>query len=341
MGNDARVGGADGAGRAGRRREGAGADGGGQPMADTAMELTFEQVTKLYGPVIGVNNISLRIGRGLTGLLGANGAGKSTLINLAAGQLRPTSGRIGVGPHDAWSSRARWHIGYSPDLNMLYEEMSGREFVVTMARLYGFGRGEARRRTEAVLEQVGMSERADRRLAGYSHGMRQRIKLAQALVHDPGVLLLDEPLNGIDPGGRRHLHELLHELSGSGKTILVSSHLLTEVEQLVDSVVVMSRGRVVASGTIAQLRELLEDHPLTVELWADEPRRLAGLLAEAPEVRSLEFLGDALRVRTQSPPRFFARVAELVTSQGVNIRQMEALDAGADAVFSYLHEGAP
>src|SRR5487761_630574 len=177
------------------------------------MHLTFDHVTKFYGPVIGVNNISCRIGPGITGLLGANGAGKSTLIKLASGQLRPSQGSVRVGEQTAWSTAAKRNFGYSPDLDRFYEEMTGREFVYTMARLYGYRRAEARDRAELALEEVGMTDRADRRLGGCSHGMRQRIKLAQALVHGPELLLLDEPLNGIDPGGRREINELLLRLA--------------------------------------------------------------------------------------------------------------------------------
>ncbi|MEX0642268.1 MAG: ABC transporter ATP-binding protein, partial [Pirellulales bacterium] len=153
-------------------------------VAASALLLTFDGVTKFYGPVIGVNNITCRIGPGITGLVGANGAGKSTLIKLASGQLRPTQGAVRIGGRDAWSTAAKRHLGYSPDLNNFYEEMTGREFVYTMARLNGFSRSESRERTEQVLEEVGMADRGQRRLAGCSHGMRQRIKLAQALVHD-------------------------------------------------------------------------------------------------------------------------------------------------------------
>ena len=146
---------------------------------ETSMLLAFDHVTKFYGPVIGVNDITFRVGPGITGLLGANGAGKSTLIKLASGQLRPSQGTVRIGQHHAWSTAAKHHLGYSPDVNSFYEEMTGHEFVYTMARLHGFTRPAARHRTEYVLEEVGMADRAKRRLAGCSHGMRQRIKLAR------------------------------------------------------------------------------------------------------------------------------------------------------------------
>lgn len=303
--------------------------------------LSFDRVTKFYGPVIGVNNISCRVGPGITGLLGANGAGKSTLIKLASGQLRPSQGTVRIGRHDAWSTAAKHHLGYSPDMSSFYEEMTGFEFVYTMARLHGFSRGEARRRTGYVLSEVGMADRADRRLAGCSHGMRQRIKLAQALVHDPWLLLLDEPMTGIDPGGRREFNELLFRLAEQGKTILVSSHVLVEIELLARSILMMSRGRIIAAGTLAEVRGLMKYRPLVVEIVAEPARRLAALLAESPDVQGVEVRDGSLVVRTRNPAEFFALVGDLVCAHGITVRRMQTLDAGADAVFDYLQQGRP
>ncbi len=308
---------------------------------ETSMLLEFDHVTKFYGPVIGVNDITFRVGPGITGLLGANGAGKSTLIKLASGQLRPSQGTVRIGQHHAWSTAAKHHLGYSPDVNSFYEEMTGHEFVYTMARLHGFTRAVARQRTEYVLEEVGMADRAKRRLAGCSHGMRQRIKLAQALVHDPWLLLLDEPLSGIDPGGRREINELLFRLAGQGKTILVSSHILVEIEQLSNSILMMSRGRIVACGTLAEMRSLMEQRPSLVEIVADPARQLAALLAAYPDVQGVEIRDHSLIVRTRNPLQFFARVGDLVCEHGIEVRRMQSLDTGADAVFDYLQQGRP
>lgn len=300
------------------------------------MILTFDGVTKFYGPVIGVNNISCRIGPGITGLFGANGAGKSTLLKLASGQLRPSQGQVLLGDDPAWSARAKARLGYSPDINTFYEEMTGREFVLTMTRLYGYPLAEARRRTEEALAEVGMTERANRRIAGCSHGMRQRIKLAQALVNDPEILLLDEPLTGIDPGGRREISQLLQRQAEQGRAILVSTHILVEVEHLADSMLMIARGRIVASGTIREVRDLIEDQPFTVELVSADARRLAALLVALPQVRSVEVRDETLHVQVRNPGQFFAAVGELVLQHGLDVRQMQTLDAGADAVFSYL-----
>ena len=169
--------------------------------------LLFEHVSKWYGSVLALNQVTLELTGGITGLVGANGAGKSTLLRLANGQLKPTLGKVSIRGVDAWDWRARRLVGYCPDVDAFYEDLSGRKYVAIMARLCGFVKKEALRRTEAALEQVGMTDRADRKLQGYSKGMRQRIKLAQALLHDPELLILDEPLSGIDPIGRQELQK--------------------------------------------------------------------------------------------------------------------------------------
>ena len=304
------------------------------------MNLTFENATKFYGPVIGVNDVSCRIGPGVTALFGANGAGKSTLLKLASGQLRPTLGRVRIGEHDAWSTAAKRHFGYCPDVDSFYEEMTGRQFVTTMARLYGYTRREARRRADEALHLVGMTDRAHRRIGGYSHGMRQRTKLAQALVNDPQVFLLDEPMAGIDPTGRREIHALLEALAARGKTILISTHMLAEVEDLADSILMIARGRILASGTLQEIRELLEDQPFTVAIASERPRELAALLVHLDDVHSVEVRQDTLIVRTRNPGQFFQRLGELVIEHQLTVRSLETLDAGADAVFGYLQQEA-
>src|SRR5207248_4154756 len=183
---------------------------------------------------------------------------------------------------------AKQHIGYCPELDTFYEEMSGRRFVETMARLCGYSAPDARRRTEETLALVGMADRADATLRGYSKGMRQRIKLAQALIHDPELLLLDEPLAGIDPIGRRESLELFRQLAARGKCLLVSSHELEELEKLTDHVAIMARGRIAAVGTLARIRELLNDHPLSILITTSQPRELAGALLTLEDVVGVE-----------------------------------------------------
>jgi ABC-2 type transport system ATP-binding protein len=299
--------------------------------------LLFDKVSKWYGPVIGVNQVTLELRPGITGLVGANGAGKSTLMRLAAGQVRPDLGQVFVAGHDAWTAQAKKHIGYCPELDTFYEEMSGRRFVQTMARMCGYTGREARRRTEETLTLVGMAQRADATLRGYSKGMRQRIKLAQALIHDPPLLLLDEPLAGIDPIGRRESLELFRELARRGKCLLVSSHELEELEKLTDHVAIMSHGRIAAVGTLTQIRDLLDDHPLSIRLSCDQNRRLATALLDLPDVVAVEMRdGDGLLVRARNPRRFFQQLTTLVLDDQFDVQHLETLDDSTHAVLGYL-----
>lgn len=342
------------------------------PTAPAATSvLVFERVSKWYGPVIGVNQVTLELRPGITGLVGANGAGKSTLLRLAAGQLRPDLGRVEVLGYDAWNTEARFLAGYCPETDAFYEEMSGRHFVETMARLCGYRWAEARERTERVLELVGMSERATRRLRGYSKGMRQRIKLAQALLHDPPLLILDEPLNGIDPVGRQELVELFLKLAGQGKCLLVSSHELEELEKLTDHVAIMARGRIAAVGTVASIRDRLDDHPLAIRITvAATPARkfhvehpaqqdlagaglthrdLAGRLLQLPQVVSVEVLeadeGELapgkLIVRARQPRIFLRALGRLVVEEWFEVTEVMPLDDSTSAILGYLLGGSP
>jgi ABC-2 type transport system ATP-binding protein len=310
--------------------------------------LLFEQVSKWYGPVIGLNQVTLELRGGITGLVGANGSGKSTLLRLATGQLKPSLGRVTVRGIDAWDWRAKALVGYCPDNDAFYEDMHGREFVRSMARLCGFDKTEANRRTESVLERVGMADRADRKLRGYSKGMRQRVKLAQALLNDPELLVLDEPLSGIDPIGRQEMLELFRGLAGEGKCLLVSSHELEELEKLTDHVAILTRGRIAAVGTVTQIRDMLDDQPLSVRIDAADPRRLATLLVNRPDVVGVDLeprvLADrangSLVVRARNPRRFFEDFGRLVVSERLDVTRLEPLDESAHAVLGYLLGGS-
>jgi ABC-2 type transport system ATP-binding protein len=302
--------------------------------------LLFQHVSKWYGPVIGVNQVTLELRPGITGLVGSNGAGKSTLMRLATGQLRPDLGHVRVLGHDSWHAEAKRHVGYCPDTDVFFEEMSGRQFVRAMARLCGFSRGEARDRTEEVLKLVGMADRADRTIRGYSKGMRQRVKLAQALVHDPELLILDEPLSGIDPIGRQDSVALFRELAQRGKCLLVSSHELDELEKLTDHVAIMAHGRIAAVGTLARIREMLDNQPLSVRVVSDRPRRLAGELLERESVLGVELRdGEALVVQARNPKAFYRDLMSLVLEENYAIKHLEALDDSAQAILGYVLGG--
>lgn len=308
-------------------------------VTETAPVLLFQHVSKWYGPVIGINQVTLELRPGITGLVGHNGSGKSTLLRLAAGQLRPDLGSVQIAGRDAWTAEAKKHVGYCPELDIFYEEMSGRRFVQTMARLVGYSRAEALRRTEETLTLVGMQHRADRKLAGYSKGMRQRIKLAQALLHDPELLLLDEPLSGIDPIGRRESIDLFRELARRGKCLLISSHELDELEKLTDHVAIMAAGRIAAVGTLTQIRDLLDDHPLSIRIASDQNRALAAALLELDEVVGVERSADYLLVRARQPRAFFQHLGELAIHRMIEIRHLETLDESTQDVLTYLLGG--
>jgi ABC-2 type transport system ATP-binding protein len=318
--------------------------------------LLFDRVSKWYGPVIGVNQVTLELRPGITGLVGANGAGKSTLLRLATGQLRPDLGNVQVLGRNAWTATAKRLVGYCPEVDAFYEEMSGRQFVLAMARLCGYAKEDARRRTESALQLVDMVDRADRRLRGYSKGMRQRIKVAQALVHDPEVLVLDEPLSGVDPVGRQEFLTLFKQLAAAGKCLLVSSHELEELEKLTDQVAIMARGRIAAVGAVSQIRDRLDDHPLSVRIELDGSpvvpdaarngraasplRQAAGLILALPDVVGVE-MGeeDTLLVRARNPRRFFQEFTRLVLEENLGVRRLETLDDSTHAVLSYLLGG--
>ena len=237
------------------------------------LPIVMDRVSKWYGAVIGVNEISLQVAGGIVGLLGPNGAGKSTLMKLLTGQLRPNLGKIRIFGKSVRSVSARRRLGYAPDVDAYYEEMTGRQFVEVMLRLAGYRQGEAVHRGKHALEVVGMSgEKADKVLRGCSKGMRQRIKLAQAIAHDPDLLILDEPLSGLDPVGRREFCELFKELARHGKTLLVSSHVLEEIEQITDSVILVGNGRVLTQGSWGQVSGFLNDLPQQVWITSDRLR---------------------------------------------------------------------
>jgi ABC-2 type transport system ATP-binding protein len=306
--------------------------------------------------VLGVNQVTLELRPGITGLVGSNGAGKSTLMRLITGQLRPDLGAVQVFGHDAWTAAAKRHVGFCPDTDAFYEEMSGRQFVEAMARLCGYPGAQARRRAAAALEQVRMQGRAERPLRGYSKGMRQRVKLAQALLHEPDVLVLDEPLSGIDPVGRAEFLELFRSLAACGKCLLVSSHELEELEKLTDAVAIMARGRIAAVGTVAQIRDRLDDQPLRVHIAvrsggrgerpALRQRELAGHLLRLPDVVGVELLDLSTEaascgvvVRARNPRRFFRDLSRLVLEELLEVCHLQALDDSAEAVLGYLLGG--
>ena len=299
----------------------------------------FHEVSKWYGNVIGVNRLTLRIPAGVTGLLGPNGAGKSTLLQLATGQLYPSQGTVRVLGRPAWNNPSlNRHLGLCPEQDAFYEWMTGMDFVQTCARLSGMNRADAHESAMATLETVGMTPNRNRPIRGYSKGMRQRTKLAQALVHDPDVLFLDEPLTGTDPVARRDLIAVIHGLAAEGRSVLVSSHVLHEVEALTPNIVLLNRGRLVAEGHVRDIRDLIDKYPHHIVLVCEEYRRLAARLLAWEDVEGVRILEKerGVMVETRSPDAFYGRLPAISMEEGTAIREVYSDDDNLEAVFKYL-----
>ena len=301
--------------------------------------VSFHDVSKWYGNVIGVNKLSVEIMPGVTGLLGPNGAGKSTLLQLATGQLQPSQGSVRVLGEEVWNNAPlNRRIGLCPEQDAFYEWMTGDDFVYTCARLSGLRRGDARVAATRMIEAVGMTRHKDRAIRGYSKGMRQRIKLAQALVHEPDVVFLDEPLTGTDPIARRDLIDIIQRLASEGKSVLVSSHVLHEVESLTPNIVLLNHGRLLAEGHVRQIRDLIDKHPHHIMLVCDAYRQLASRLLAWEDVEGVKVLPSesALLVETNSPDAFYGRLPALSLDDGLAIRSVYSDDDNLEAVFNYL-----
>jgi ABC-2 type transport system ATP-binding protein len=307
--------------------------------AEVAAVVEFAAVSKWYGNVIGLNNLTLRIPSGVTGLLGPNGAGKSTLLQLATGQLRPSQGQVRVLHQSAWNNPGlNRSIGLCPEQDAFYEWMTGWDFLHTCARLSGLARLEARDAASRALELVGMTENMHRAIRGYSKGMRQRTKLAQAMVHDPEVLFLDEPLTGTDPIARRDLSEVITHLGNCGKTVLVSSHVLYEVQAMTPNIVLLNHGRLVAEGNVRQIRDLIDKYPHRIVLVCDNYRELAAKLVTFDDVEGVKFLSKdkGILVETRAPDAFYSRLPSLSLENGTPISEVYSDDDNLEAVFKYL-----
>jgi ABC-2 type transport system ATP-binding protein len=296
-----------------------------------------EHLSKWYGQVIGLNDVSLTIGGGVTGLLGPNGAGKSTLLKLMTGQLKPSKGSLKVLGGPVWSNpEAYLRLGLCPEQDAFYERMTGLEWLCALLRLHGYGDADAKSAAMAALERVDLIEAANKRIGAYSKGMRQRVKLAQAIAHEPDLLVLDEPLSGMDPLARRRTIKLLRNWAAAGKNVVVSSHVLHEVEALTSSILLMHHGRVLAEGNVHQIRDLIDEHPHTVCMKAARPRELARELVSSPDVLSIRFDGDTLFAQTARPDSFYARITELAAQGENEIFEVTSPDDNLQAVFEYL-----
>jgi ABC-2 type transport system ATP-binding protein len=304
----------------------------------TAPIVTAEHLSKWYGQISGLNDISVNVPPGVTGLLGPNGAGKSTFMKLITGQLKPSKGTIRVLGEPIWGNPSIYfRIGFCPEQDAFYDRMTGLEWVMALVRLNGYSEKEAKDAAERALTQVDLMDAAGKKIGAYSKGMRQRVKLAQAIVHDPELLILDEPLSGMDPLGRRRTMKLIRDWARAGKSVLVSSHILHEVESMTSDILLINNGRILAEGNVHTIRGLIDTHPHSVHIRANDPRGLAREFLTHDDVISMRFQEGAVVVETGKPDAFYARLTDLVAEGRCGaVEELTSPDDNLQAVFQYL-----
>lgn len=301
--------------------------------------IVTEHLSRWYGNVLGLSDVNLEIGPGITGLLGPNGAGKSTLLKLITGQIRPSLGRVTI---DGQPVRGRadlfYRLGYCPEQDAFFDGFTGWEFLYWLLRLHHFPEERAAERTKEMLRLVELEADANRPIRSYSRGMRQRLKLAQALAHEPEILILDEPLNGLDPLSKRKMIRLIREFGQEGRLVLVSSHILPEIEALTRQIILIHQGKVFAQGDIYEIRDLIERHPHVVSIRTRDSRRLAAWLIQQPYVVKAYFgeNDDNLFIETRDRDKFFNFLLELVAEGRIEIEEITSPDDNLQAVFDYL-----
>ena len=303
------------------------------PIASGGIEV--DRVSRWYGNVVAVNDVSFSVGPGVTGLLGPNGAGKSTLLHMLAGLLRPSAGKVLVGGQTTWRNPSVYRsIGLVPEREAVHDYLTGTAFVELAARLHRLP--DAEEAAKRAIATVDLEAAAGRAVGTYSKGMRQRVKIAGALVHEPRVLLLDEPFNGMDPRQRLHMMELLRAMAAAGRTILFSSHILEEVERLADQVLVVHAGRLAAAGNYRQIRRLMTDRPHTFRVRSSDNRQLAASFLAEPAVFGAELEDGLLMVRVAEFSGFTRIVARVARTSGVSLFEVAPTDDSLESVFAYL-----
>ena len=304
---------------------------------NSIIEMT--NLSKWYGQVIGVNDITLSIRPSVTGLLGPNGAGKTTLLKLMVGQLKPSKGNLTIFGEPVLNNPKLYHrIGFCPEQDAFYDSMSGFQFVFNLALLTGYSKMEAEARSIEAIKLVDMLEAKNKKVSAYSKGMRQRIKFAQALVHEPELLFLDEPLSGMDAIGRRKTINLIKELGVNGKTVIVSSHILHEIESMTNNILLINHGRILAEGNVHEIRELIDEHPHNVYISCDKPRLLASLLINYEDVASvnLDVENSGIVIETVKPDDFYSRLPAIILENDIKVENIHSPDDNLQAVFQYL-----
>lgn len=303
------------------------------------MLVEIKSVSKFYGKVLGLNDITISFGKGITGLLGPNGAGKSTMIKLITGQIKPNIGSVTALGEKVWNNPGlNQRIGYCPEQESFYDNMTGLQFVTYLARLDGIPKSDASKRATEVLHKVDLHRDMNRAVGGYSKGMKQRAKIAQSLVNDPELLVLDEPLAGTDPLGRVNIIDLIKDLARDGKHLIISSHVLYEIERITDEVVLINNGKLVASGNIHDIRDSMDRFPLTVRIRTEDSLALSRLLIGMSIVSSVSYGDDrnTLLARTSDPGRFYPAFQRMIHEKGLEIEEIDSPDDNLNAIFRYL-----
>jgi len=301
--------------------------------------ITFADVSRFYGEVLGVNRVSLVVPPGVTSLVGPNGSGKSTLMNLMTGLIRPTQGEIRVcGARPDHPEELCRLVGYCAQFEAVPKGLTGFQFIYSYLLLHGFGSGECARRAREAIERAGMGAAAGRPVAAYSKGMRQRIKLAQAMAHSPSVLVLDEPLNGLDPMARAESIALFREWGDQGRHVILSSHVLHDVDRISDRVILLSHGYVVAEGEIQGVRSEVKEQPMQILVRCDRPRELAARLFSHDHLMEAKIQGDGrnLLVRTTDADRLYLLLNQVVLETGLEIETVAPADDDVNSVYQYL-----
>jgi ABC-2 type transport system ATP-binding protein len=301
--------------------------------------IVFEDVSKFYGEILGVNRVNLQIAPGITSLVGPNGSGKTTLMNLMCGLLKPTSGRISVLGTSFRDPEALFQkLGYCSQFDSFPRGATAREFIEFYLRVHGYTKQETRELTDAALERVSLSDAADRKVSAFSKGMRQRVRLAQSIAHNPTVLVLDEPLNGLDPMARAETIRLFRALADAGMYLIVSSHILHEVDMMSDNVVLLHNGYVVAEGEVRGVRDEIEEHPIQILIRSDRPQILAANLFEHESIVEARIHKDrqGLFVKTRRPDDFYLLLNKIITEQNLQIESVAPVDDDLNAVYQYL-----
>ena len=310
--------------------------------AQKSPAVLINQASKWYGQVIGINDVSLAIDGGVTGILGPNGAGKSTLFKLLMGRLKPSQGSVRLFGVDPWSNTAPYRrVGYVSESERLYDWMTGLDFVTTLARLHGMTREEATERSAHVLDFVGLADVMHKELGKYSKGMRQRVKIAHALVHDPDLIILDEPLQGCDPIARTSVMSVIRELGNQGKTVLISSHILEEIERITEQIVILHNGRLLAIGNLHAIRDLLDKHPHRILIRCEDPRSLANLFIKEDPVYGVRFPSEGeLEIQTNNLSAAHSVLPSIIVQSKQAISTIENPDDNLESLLGYLIGGA-